>query len=160
MLRIDTHPPKLFGLHAGNGSSPFAGDNALLTTISPNGDGFRETANISFTLKEPATVTMDVTRTVKVPKSFYTLTALFGRGRHTMTWAAGPSLNPRTYLVRLTAVDDTGNRIVYGAPNAFVGRHPRGVVVRIQGVDAGFAKPSYLPGDLAQDPHRDRRAAR
>ena len=149
-LRIDTHPPKLVGLHAGNGSSPFAGDNALLTTISPNGDGFRESANISFTLKEPATVTMDVTRTVKVPKGFYTLTALFGRGRHTMTWAAGPNLNPRTYLVRLTAVDDTGNRIVYGAPNAFVGRHPRGVVVRIQGVDAGFAKPSYLPGDFAK----------
>jgi hypothetical protein len=73
-----------------------------------------------------------------------------GRGRHTMTWAAGPSLNPRTYLVRLTAVDSTGNRIVYGSPNAFVGRHPRGVVVRIQGIDAGFAKPSYLPGDLAK----------
>ena len=41
-LRIDTHPPKLYGLHADNGNTPFAGDNALLTTISPNGDGFRE----------------------------------------------------------------------------------------------------------------------
>jgi hypothetical protein len=149
-LRIDTHAPRLVNLRADNGNTPFAGDNALLTTISPNGDGFRETANISFTLKEPATVTMAVTRTVKVPRPFYTLTAKLGRGRHTMTWIPGPSLNPRTYLVQLTAVDRTGNRIVYGSPNAFVGRHPRGVVVRLQGVDAGFAQPSYLPGDLAQ----------
>ncbi len=149
-LRIDTHPPDLFGLHADNGNTPFAGDNALLTTISPNGDNFRERANISFRLKEPATVTMDVTRTVKAPRSFYTLTAKLGRGPHTITWVPGSNLNPRTYLIQLTAVDRTGNRIVYGAPNAFVGRHPRGVVVRIQGVDAGFAKPSYLPGDIAQ----------
>ena len=149
-LRIDTHAPKLYGLHADNGSTPFAGDNALLTTISPNGDGFREQANISFRLREAATVTMDVTRTVKAPRSFYTVTERLGRGRHTLTWAAASNLNPRTYLVRLTAVDRTGNRIVYGAPNAFVGRRPRGVVVRIQGVDAGFTKPNYLPGDVAE----------
>ncbi len=149
-LRIDTHPPKLFDLHADNGSTPFAGDNALLTTISPNGDGFREQANISFKLREPATVTMEVTRTVKTPKPFYTVTEQLGRGAHTLTWAAGSTLNPRTYLVRLTAVDRTGNRIVYGAPNAFVGRYPRGVVVRLQGVDAGFSRPDYLPGDIAQ----------
>ncbi len=93
---------------------------------------------------------MEVTRTVKVPHTIYTLTARFGRGRHTMTWAPTPNVNPRTYLVRLTAVDSTGNQIVYGAPNAFVGRYPRGVVVRLQGIDAGFAKPSYLPGDHAQ----------
>ncbi len=123
-LRIDTHPPQLYRLDADNGNTPFAGDGALLTTISPNGDGFRETANISFTLKEAATVTMDVTRTVKAPRAFYTLTAAFGRGRHTMTWSVGSNLNPRTYLIRLTAVDRTGNRIVYGAPNAFVGRQP------------------------------------
>ena len=149
-LRIDTRPPRLYDLHADNGSTPFAGDNALLTTISPNGDGFREQANISFRLREAATVTMDVTRTVKAPRSFFTTTERFGRGLHTLTWAAASNLNPRTYLIRLTAVDGTGNRIVYGAPNAFVGRAPRGVVVRIQGVDAGFEKPNYLPGEVAR----------
>ena len=50
-LRIDTHPPQLLDLHADNGNTPFAGDNALLTTISPNGDNFRERANISFRLR-------------------------------------------------------------------------------------------------------------
>jgi hypothetical protein len=52
-------------------------------------------------------------------------------------------------LIRLTAVDSAGNSITYGAPNAFVGRYPRGPVVRIQGIDAGFAQPSYAPGQLA-----------
>ena len=96
-------------------------------------------------------MTMDVTRTVKAPTVVYNVTAKFGRGRahdhlggrlelesaH-LSWCSSP---PST---------TAGNRIVYGAPNAFVGRHPRGVVVRIQGVDAGFSKPNYLPGDVAQ----------
>jgi hypothetical protein len=147
-LRIDTHPPQLLDLSTDNGSTPFKGDSALLTTVSPNGDGFRDHANISFRLAEEATVTMDVTRTVKVPHVIYTLTAHFGPGSHTMTWAPGANLNPRTYLVRLTSVDLAGNQVVYGAPNAFVGRTPRGPVVRLQGIDAGFTRPSYLPGDV------------
>jgi hypothetical protein len=149
-LLIDSHAPQLLGLHATNGSSPFAGDEPLLTTISPNGDGFRDRADVSFTLREPATVTMDVTRTVKVPKVIYTLTAKLGRGQHTMTWAPGSNLNPRTYLIRFRTVDEAGNRGTYGAARAFVGRFARGVVVRLQGIDAAFSKPSYLPGEIAQ----------
>jgi hypothetical protein len=148
-LRIDSRPPQLFGLHVDNGSTPFSGDSSLLTTISPNGDGFRDRANVSFRLAEEATVTMEVTRTVKVPHPLYTLTARFPRGEHTMTWAPSANLNPRTYLIRLTSIDLAGNRIVYGAANAFVGRAPRGPIVRLQGIDAGFTKPSYLPGDIA-----------
>ena len=148
-LRIDTQPPQLNDLHADNGSTPFKGDTALLTTVSPTSDGFRDRANVSFRLREEATVTMEVTRTVKIPHVIYTLTARLGRGPHTMTWVPGPNVNPRTYLIRLTSVDAAGNKIVYGAPNAFVGRAPRGPVVRLQGIDAGFTKPSYLPGDVA-----------
>jgi hypothetical protein len=149
-LRVDGHAPQLLRMDADNGSTRFAGDGPLLTTISPNGDGFRDQANVSFDLREPATVTMDVTRTVKVPKVIYTLTAKFGRGQHTMTWLPPPNLNPRTYLIRFTAIDRAGNIGSYGAPNAFVGRHARGVVVRVQGIDASFNKPSYLPGEVAQ----------
>jgi hypothetical protein len=149
-LRIDTHAPQLVDLHVDNGSTPFAGDNALLTTVSPNGDGFRDRANVTFELKEPATVTMNVTRTVKVPHLLSTQTAQLGPGTHTLTWAPASNLNPRTYLIRLTTRDAAGNHMTYGAPNAFVGRYPRGVVVRLQGIDAGFTKPSYLPGELAQ----------
>ena len=149
-LRIDSHPPVLHDLHVDNGSTPFHGDDALLTTVSPNGDGFRDVANVSFRLDEAATITMDVTRTVKAPKTIYTLTERLGRGWHTLTWKPGANLNPRTYLIRLTAVDLTGNHVTYGAPNAFVGRYPRGPVVRLQGIDAGFTRPNYLPGDVAQ----------
>jgi len=148
-LRIDAHPPELDGLEVDNGSTRFAGDTALLATVSPNGDGFRDRADVSFRLREQATVTMEVTRTVKVPNVISTVTARFDRGPHTMTWVPGPNVNPRTYLIRLTAVDLAGNKIVYGAPNAFVGRTPKGPVVRVQGIDAGFTKPSYLPGDVA-----------
>ena len=103
-LHIDTQAPQLL-LHATNGASQFAGDNQLLTTISPNGDGFRDRANVTFRLREPATVTMDVTRTVKVPNTIYTLTSTLAAGVHTLTWAPAPTTNPRTFLVRVTAVD-------------------------------------------------------
>ena len=149
-LRIDTHAPQLLNLHADDGSRPFTGDGPLLTTVTPNADGFRDYADVNFRLREQATVTMEATRTVKVPKVIYTLTATLGRGPHTMTWFPSPNLNPRTYLIRLSTIDQAGNRGVYGAPNAFVGRHARGVVVRLQGIDAAFTKPSYVPGELAQ----------
>jgi hypothetical protein len=148
-LHIDTQPPQLV-LRAGNGASRFEGDNPSLTTISPNGDGFRDRANVTFRLREAATVTMDVTRTVKVPNPIYTVTSELEPGVHTLTWAPATTVNPRTFLVRLTAVDRAGNRVVYGAPNAFVGRAPKGVVVRVQGVDAGFGQPSYTPGQVAR----------
>jgi hypothetical protein len=149
-LRIDTHAPTLHNLHVDNGSTRFVGDNALLTTISPNGDGFRDHANVTFGLSESATITMEVTRTVKVPTVIYTLTQRFGRGLHTLTWSPASTLNPRTYLIRITAVDTIGNSVTYGAPNAHVGRYPRGPVVRLQGIDAGFTRPNFLPGEVAQ----------
>jgi hypothetical protein len=66
-----------------------------------------------------------------------------------MTWAPAANLNPRTYLVRMTVVDAKGRKVVYGAPNARVGQYPRGLVVRLQGIDAGFTRTSYAPGELA-----------
>jgi len=149
-LRIDTHAPRLRFLHVDNGASRFAGDTRYLTTISPNGDNYRDKANVRFRLNETATVTMEVTRTVKVPHALYTLTATLKPGDHALTWAPSSSLNPRTYLIRLRSVDEAGNAIEYGAPNAFVGRYPRGPVVRIQGIDAAFGQPSYAPGQWAR----------
>src|SRR5581483_6156445 len=145
-----THGPQLLNLRIDDGPSPFAGDNRYLATVSPNGDGFRDTARIHFTLAEPATVTMDVTRTIKKPVSVvYTLTESFPAGKHTMTWTPSTQLNPRTYLIRMTSVDAQGHKAVYGAPNAHTGRYPQGVVVRVQGIDAGFTRPSYAPDQLA-----------
>jgi N,N-dimethylformamidase beta subunit-like protein len=149
-LRVDGTPPDLVGLRADNGSTAFTGDGPLLTTVSPNGDGFRDKVDVTFRLKEAATVTMDVTRTVKVPHVLTTVTEKLGAGVHTMTWTPAATTNPRTLLIRLTATDRAANQIVYGAPNAFVGRVPKGVVVRIQGIDAAFNQPSYAPGQSAR----------
>jgi hypothetical protein len=141
--------PQLLDLRVDNGSTRFAGDSALLSTVSPNGDGFRDVARVHFRLTAPAVVTMDVTRTVKAPQVVYTLSESFGAGAHTMIWAPAANLNPRTYLIRMTVTNDAGRRTVYGSPDAFVTRHLRGLVVRLQGVDAGFTRPSYAPGQLA-----------
>src|SRR5256886_16265426 len=55
--------PRLLGLEVTNGSTPFFGDNALLTTVSPNGDGFRDAAHVSFRLTAPARVSLAVVQT-------------------------------------------------------------------------------------------------
>src|SRR2546429_9966815 len=48
--------PPLLDLRVSNGSAPFAGDRRLLTTVSPNGDGFRDAAVVRFRLSSAATV--------------------------------------------------------------------------------------------------------
>lgn len=148
-FQIDLTAPRLERLSASNGGRPFAGDSPLLTTISPNGDGLRDRAAISFTLSEPGTVTLDVSRTVREPKTVFSRTRWFRAGRHTLYWQPAAGLGPRTYLVRLTAADAAGNRRTYGSQTPFVGRYPRAPVVRLQGIDAAFTRPSYAPGQLA-----------
>ena len=141
--------PELVGLRIDNGATPFAGDSALLTTVSPNYDGFRD---VQDPLPSPGTGRRDDGRDAdrEGPAGrVYTLTETLGAGAHTMVWAPADTLNPRTYLIRMTVVNKAGKRTVYGSPDAFVGRHPRGPVVRIQGIDAGFARPNYAPGQLA-----------
>ena len=68
-----------------------------------------------------------------------------------MVWAQRcTNQNPRTYLIRMT-VDGHGTG---GAPctarrTRSSGAIRRGPVVRIQGIDAGFARPNYAPGQVA-----------
>ena len=147
---VDRTAPALSALTVTNGASPFSGDNARVTTISPNGDGFRDAATIHFRLSEPAQVTLDVARTVTSPNVISELTGRFGAGRHTLRWAPPATLNPRTYVMLLTATDRAGNRSTYGAENAFVSRYAAAPIVRVQGVDAGYTQPSYAPGQLAK----------
>jgi hypothetical protein len=150
-LRIDQTVPKLTKFSTHNRSrEPFQGDNERLTTISPNGDGLRESARISFTLSERARVLFEVTRTVSKPETIYELTANLRPGRHTFTWHPQSSMGARTYLVRLTATDGAGNRRTYGADNARAGRRLSSAVVRVLGVDAGFTAESYVATSSAR----------
>jgi hypothetical protein len=147
--RHDARPVQLLGLRVTNGGAPFAGDGPLLTTVTPNGDGLRDAAEIHLRLAEPATVRLDVQRTSAVPSIVATQMWSLRAGAHTLRWAPPRGLAPRTYVLALTTIDQAGTRLTYGSPSAFVDRYPRAPVVRLQGVDAAFARPSYAPGDSA-----------
>jgi hypothetical protein len=67
----------------------------------------------------------------------------FAAGAGALTWGPAPTTQPRTYVLRLKV----GNR-VYGGSGP--GGRQNAPVVRIQGIDAGFTKRSYAPGETAE----------
>jgi hypothetical protein len=145
-IRIDTVTPELGDISADNGSTPFAGDSPLLTTVTPNGDGLRDDARFRFTLSEPGWVTLAISRTQnRVESPLYTKTQWLNAGPQTLEWAPAAGLGPRTYIAHLTVADPAGNSKTYGADSPFVGRAPRAPVVRIMGIDAAFTEASYPP---------------
>src|SRR4029453_14374430 len=84
--------PALQDVHVTNGSAPFAGDRRLLTTVSPNGDGFRDNAIVHFPLTRPARVQMDVVATNMIragkrgTSAVWHISRLFGTGQGALTW--------------------------------------------------------------------------
>ena len=147
----DRAAPGVYGFHVQASGKRFAGDRPLLATISPNGDGLRDVARISFTLTETARVSLAISKTLLHPSLVYFRTQSFPRGRHTMTWAP-QNVPPRTYLVRLSAVDRHGNRTTVGVGSAAELRRTgaRSPVIRVLGVDAAFRRPSYDQGQQAE----------
>ena len=138
--------PLLVGLHLSNGASPFAGDGRLVTTISPNRDGFRDAALIRFRLFRIARVRMTVNRTTGRLRPVYSHAYRLGPGRHTLRWAPPASRGPRTYLVRLVATDPGRQSTSFGTTSAGAGPSP---VIRVQGIDAAFRLESYRPAQFA-----------
>jgi len=146
--------PRLTGLHIDNGSTPFLGDGRLLTTVSPNGDGFRDAVHLHFRLSAPARVSAAVVRTDTVDpdpeESSSSVVARipprsFRAGAGELTWRPSRTLPPRTYALALTVAGAGGTRVYPVEPPG----RPHGPVVRIQGIDAGFLAPSYAPGQSA-----------
>ena len=148
--------PRLLELGVGDGDAPFTGDRRLLTTVSPNGDGFRDAAVVSFRLDRPATVTMEAVRTdtagsygVKEATIWQTVKRL-GRGRHRLEWRPRRSTPERTYILRLTARDAAGRTRTYGGYRPTAHTRVDSPVVRVQTLDLGFEKRSYAPGELGE----------
>ena len=141
--------PALLGLRVTNGSVPYLGDRRLLTTVSPNRDGFRDEAVVHFRLQRPATVRLEVVATnmVRAGKGGTTIVwktaRRFAAGACALTWRPAPTTQPRTYVLRLKV----GGR-VYGGSGP--GGRQNAPVVRVQGIDAGFTKRSYAPGESAE----------
>ena len=147
--------PRLSELSVTNGSTPFAGDRRLLTTVSPNGDGFRDRAIVRFRLDRPASIRLDVllTDTIRVgkpaAKTIWTRLYRLRAGRHRLVWTPARSTPPRTYILRLTLTGSNGSRRVYGNYRPGPRTRVNAPVVRVQGIDAGFPKRSYAPGESA-----------
>ena len=146
--------PRLLDLEVTNGSTPFAGDRRLLTTVSPNGDGFRDQAIVRFRLAVKATVELDVVQTVNVKHGKNTVQTIvserkaFSAGRHRLVWMPAGSIPSGTYVLELTVTDPEGRRRIY---NDFpvAGRiRAEAPVVRIQRIGVSMG-PRYMPGQTA-----------
>ena len=91
-------------LHVGNGGAPFEGDRANFVTISPNGDGLRDSARLSFRLSRAARVTMtalvDGGRAAP-PRVVSSTSFRLGAGRHRLNWT--PPAEPRASDVHAAA---------------------------------------------------------
>ena len=145
-------PPHLLGLRISNGGTPFAGDTPWLTTVSPNGDGFRERALIRFALDRPATVEIRAVATDQVRSPVRTVWQVRRRlaaGPHVIVWRPKRATPDRTYLLRFVVTDANGARRVYGFEPPRRRKLTSGLVVRVQGVEAGFLARSYPVGGEA-----------
>lgn len=146
--------PALDELRVTNGSTPFRGDSRLLTTVSPNGDGFRDRVVVSFRLSRDALVRLDVLRTDTIrvgraaAETIWSSAKGLRAGPNQLVWRPARSTPPRTYVLRLTVGDGTRHR-VYGRPAPNEHSSSAGPVVRVQGIDAGFPLASYAPGQRA-----------
>src|SRR5919201_3519332 len=145
-------PPRLLELSVSNGGTPFAGDTARLTTISPNGDGLRDRAVIRFRLDRPALVDLQVVATNRVGglvRTVWRTRRALGRGLTAIVWRAAPATPARTYLVRLVLQGRDGTRRVYGFDPPLRPGGTTGAVVRVQRVEVGFLARSYPAGGRA-----------
>jgi hypothetical protein len=128
--------PQLSDLRLSNGTARYAGDTARLTTISPNGDGYRESARIAFRLSGRATIQIVVAGVGVHHVRLYVRRFRLGAGRHAVSWAPGPDVAPRTYAVRLSVVKAARRSSLSG-------------VVRVLGIDAIPNRESYAPDRAA-----------
>jgi hypothetical protein len=143
-------PAQVTDISVSDGSAPFAGDRRLLTTVSPNGDGFRDAAVLHFRLTRAATVRVSAVATQMIragrtgTTTVWATTRTLRAGRNRVVWRPARTSEPRTYILRISVA---GGR-AYGAYG------PAGeqdaAVVRIQGIDAAFTRRSYAPGETAE----------
>ena len=141
--------PRLYGLGISSGRG-FAGDNSLLATVSPNGDGLRDRALVHFRLMHPATVTLDAIALSKHPRTIWSSSRHFAAGNATFTWVPASNTPTRTYVLRLSLIRAGKVVAVYGSLSHRRSLATPGPVVRVQSLDASFRQTSYAPGATAR----------
>jgi hypothetical protein len=122
-----------WSLQLGNGARPFSGDRPDLTTISPNGDGYRDAALIRYAAPAAGFASLEVDRADGKGPVFARDAIPVATGASSLTWAPDSSTPTGTYVVRVTSS---------GGPLARA-------VVRVQGVDAATGRAGYAQGEDA-----------
>ena len=120
-------------LQIGNGARPFFGDRPDLTTISPNGDGYRDAARIRYVAPVAGFADLEVDRADHKGPVFADHAIPVAAGASSFTWTPDASTPTGTYVVSVTSA----------------GRTPVRAVVRVQGVDAATGRAGYAPGEQA-----------
>jgi hypothetical protein len=157
--------PLLDGLEVTtDGGAPFAGDRALLATVSPAGIRGRARAVVRFRLARaahvqlvaldrnaPGEASLAAETTPAGPSAAVvsTRTQLLRAGTHELVWEPSPLLAPGTYTLQLTTTDLLGVKTVHGAASPAHPKLLRAPVVRLLGIDAALARRSYVPGEVA-----------
>jgi hypothetical protein len=116
-----------------NGATPFHGDGPQLTTVSPNGDGFRDGVTIHYTLAADALVRFDVARHGAVASRSLAGASRQPAGDHIYRWTPPSRPAPAAYVLHVAAGDASA-----------------AVVVHVQAVDAAAGRAAYHPGDIAR----------
>jgi hypothetical protein len=142
--------PVLRQVSVGNGGRPFGGDHRLLTTITPNADGYRDRATIGFRLDRPALVRLRISQAKPGPRTVYSVARRLAAGRHHFVWTPSDEIAPRTYFASFELVDSRGRRRTYAASPAANWSRSHTAVVRVRGVDAAFGRSSYRNGERAR----------
>lgn len=135
--------PQLAALAVRGAAKRFSGDRPLFVTVAPGVEG-RDTAAVGFQLSGRARVRLEAVRT-GIGKSHvrWTKAAAFPAGSHELVWQPTPDTPVGSYVMRLT-VERDGRRRVYGGRRPSTPDRASAPVVRVLGVEAAFARRSYL----------------
>ena len=134
-------------LSARNAGRRYAGDRSLFATVSPGIPG-RDTAAVRFSLKRPATVTLEAVRTAKRATSVsWRTTARLRPGFHELTWTPDVTTPVGSYVMRLTIEYPGGQTTVLGGRRPASVDRQQAAVIRVLGVEAAFLQRSYAPGE-------------
>ena len=143
-LGRDRAAPRAALLTVRGAAKRFAGDREMFVTVAPGIAG-RDRANVLFELERRTRVQLDAVR-MGIGRSDvrWTTNSILGPGPHELVWRPAPETPVGSYVMRLT-LGENGKRRVYGRRRPAAPERAAAPVVRVLGVEASFARRSYLP---------------